>query len=81
MEGAAVLQGHDTGVHQLLQAHEDAQLGVIPGEAALEVDGVRVADGAVGGELDGAALHEGAGGHDDLRARPAPLGPQARGIA
>ena len=60
MEGAAVLQGHDTGVHQLLQAHEDAQLGVIPGQAALKVYGVGLADGAVGAQLDGRALDEGA---------------------
>ena len=59
-------QLHDAGLHQFLQAHEDAQLGVVPGEAALEVDGVRLPDGAVGGKLDGAALDKGAGGHDDI---------------
>ena len=37
-----------------------------PGEAALEIDGVGLANGAVGGELDGAALDECACGHDDL---------------
>ena len=47
---------HDPRVHQFLETHEDAQLGVIPGEAALEIHGIGRTDGAVGGELDGAAL-------------------------
>ena len=64
-----LLSMDESGVQQLLQAQKDAQLGVIPGEAALEIDGVGRADGPVGGELDGAALHEGAGGHDDLGCR------------
>ena len=55
-----------TRLYQLLQAHEDAQLGVVPGETALEVDGIGGADGAVGGELDGTALDEGACRHDDI---------------
>ena len=38
---------------QLLQAHEDAELGVVPGQAALEINRVGRADGAVGGQLDG----------------------------
>ena len=37
-----------------------------PGETALEVDCVGRADGPVGGKLDGAALDEGSGGHNDL---------------
>ena len=37
-----------------------------PRQAALEVNGVRLADGAVGGELDGRALDERTGRHDDL---------------
>ena len=39
---------------------------MVPGEAALKVDVVRGTDRAVGRELDGAALYEGAGCHDDL---------------
>ena len=39
---------------------------MVPSEAALEVDGVRGADGPVGGELDGTALDKSAGGHDDV---------------
>ena len=54
------------GIHELLQAHEDAQFGMAPGQAALEVDRIGRTDGPVCGELDGAALHEGACGHDHL---------------
>ena len=39
----------------LLQTHEDTQLGVLPGEAALEVDGVRLPNGAISAQLDAAA--------------------------
>lgn len=35
-------------IHQLLEGFEDSQLGVVPGEASLEVDGVGRLDGAVG---------------------------------
>ena len=53
-------------VDHFLQTHEDAQLGMIPGEAALKIDGVGLPDGAVGGELNRGALDEGTGGHNDL---------------
>ena len=39
---------------------------MLPGQAPLEVDRIGGADGAVGAELDAAALDEGPGGHDDL---------------
>ena len=55
-----------TGIHELLQAHEDAELGVVPGQTALEIDGVGLADGPVGRKLDRRALHERARRHDDL---------------
>ena len=40
-------------LNELLQAHEDTELGVIPRQAALEIDRIRRADGAVGRQLDG----------------------------
>ena len=52
------------------EAVEEAKDQGIHGKATLKVHGVGRADGAVGGELDGAALHEGAGGHDDLTVVP-----------
>ena len=39
---------------------------MIPGQTALEINRVGRADRAVGGKLDGRALHEGACRHDDL---------------
>ena len=39
---------------------------MVPGEAALEVDGIGLTDGAICGELNGTALHEGTGGHNDI---------------
>ena len=51
-------QGDESGVEHFLQRQQHAKLGVVPGEAALIVDGVGFAHGAVGGELNGAALHE-----------------------
>ena len=53
---------------ELLQAHEDPQLGVIPRQATLKIHSVGGTDGAVGGELDGGPLHEGSGGHAQLLA-------------
>lgn len=40
---------------------------MVPGQAALVVNRVGRTDGAVGGQLDGAPLHERARRHDDLR--------------
>ena len=39
-------------VHELLQAHQNAELCVVPRQAALEIDRVGFADGAVGGQLN-----------------------------
>ena len=49
-----------------MQAHENADLGMVPGQTALEIHGVGRTDGTVRGKLDGAALNKGTGGHDDL---------------
>ena len=51
---------------------------MIPGEAALKIDGVGVADGAVCGQLDTAALHESACRHNDVGI-VAGHGPRLRG--
>ena len=59
-------QGDESGVEHLLQRQQHAKLGVVPGETALIVDGVGLAHGTVGGELNGAALHECARRHDDV---------------
>ena len=67
-----------SGIMELLQAHEDPQLGVIPRQATLKIHSVGGTDGAVGGELDGGPLHEGSGGHDNV-AVVAGHGPRLRG--
>ena len=64
--GFSLRQGDESGVEHFLQRQQHAKLGVVPGEAALIVDGVGLAHGAVGGELNGAALHECARRHDDV---------------
>ena len=55
------------GLDHLLQAHQDAELGVHPRQAALEIDGVGRANRAVSGKLNGGTLHERARRHDDLK--------------
>ena len=60
------LQRNQACFQHLLQAHEDAQLGMIPSEATLEIDGVGGTDRAIGAQLDGRALHECARRHNDI---------------
>ena len=43
---------------------------MLVGEPALKIGDVRLADGRVGGEFDGSALHEAARRHDDFRLVP-----------
>ena len=59
-------QRGQTGVCHVLQGQQDAELGMIPCQAALKIDGVGRADRTVGRELNGRALHERACRHDDL---------------
>ena len=55
------LQIDQSGFDHLLQAHQDAELGMHPRQAALEIDGIRRADRTVGGKFDGRTLHKRAG--------------------
>ena len=63
---SCILDVYQAGIYHLLQAHEDTQLGMVPSQAALEIDGIGLPDGAVGGQLHGAALDKSTGCHDDL---------------
>lgn len=42
------LKRDQPGIHHFLQAHENADFGVVPGQTALEIHGVGGTDGAVG---------------------------------